>query len=180
MKMRMILGCVLVCGIMFAPATFAADQVYLNPEDFVAQAFSGEHPQAQALWLPQPLRDELSREFGWQPGMRVRYWQQGERTAWVLDEIGKDKPITAGIIVRDGEIEAVQVLVFRESRGWEIRLPRFTAQFASARLTDQQDLNQRIDGITGATLSVNAMKRMARVALRLHHQTAVRTISHAD
>lgn len=180
MKMRMILGCVLACSISAAPAALAAEQIYLHPDEFVASAFTGDTPQAQALWLTPALRNELAREFGWQPGMRVRYWQQDSRTVWVLDEIGKDKPITAGIIIDQGEIEQMQVLVFRESRGWEIKLPRFTAQFVSARLTEKQNLSANIDGITGATLSVNAMKRMARVALRLHDQTATRTVSHAD
>jgi hypothetical protein len=180
MKIRMILGCVLACSLGTTPSVWAGEQVYLHPDEFVSRAFSGDTPPAQALWLPEALREELSRKFGWQPGLRVRYWQQGERSVWVLDEIGKDKPITAGVIVSQGEIESMQVLVFRESRGWEIRMPRFTAQFANARLTAGQDLNQPIDGISGATLSVNAMKRMARVALRLHDQTSNRTISYAD
>ncbi len=40
-------------------------------------------------------------------------------------------------------------------------------QFHQARLTGGRNLDQPIDGITGATLSVRAMTRMARVALLL-------------
>ncbi len=32
-------------------------------------------------------------------------------------------------------------------------------------------LDRHIDGISGATLSVNAMKKMARLALLLHQET---------
>ena len=50
----------------------------------------------------------------------MRYWQSGSRTAWVLDEIGKEQPITTGIIVENGKILSVDVLAYRESRGAEV------------------------------------------------------------
>ncbi len=177
MKIRMILGCVLTWLTIAGPAAHAREQVYLQPDDFVTSAFPARTPQAQALWVTQDLRRELAEQFGWQPGMRVRYWQQGTRSAWILNEIGKDKPITAGILIDSGSIEDVQVLVFRESRGWEIRYPAFTSQFVRARLVADSDLSQTIDGISGATLSVRAMKRMARVALKLHEQINLSTLA---
>ena len=177
----MIIGCVIgYAALVTAAVAGAAERVYLHPDEFINQTFPDAVPPARALWVPAPLRQELLQEFGWQPGMRVRFWQDGERTAWILDEIGKDKPITAGVVVSAAGIEAVEVLVFRESRGWEIKFPQFTAQFVNARLDGEQRLDQRIDGITGATLSVKAMKRMARVALRLHEQTPARTLARAD
>ena len=79
------------------------------------------------------------------------------------------------VLIEDGAIEDVRVLEFRESRGWEIRYPFFTRQFQNARLQGDR-LTQNIDGITGATLSVRAMKRMATAALLLHeHSTASST-----
>jgi len=59
------------------------------------------------------------------------------------------------------------VLVFRESRGDEIRYPSFTEQFTGATLNNKQKLDRRIDGISGATLSVNALRKLAAVALQL-------------
>ena len=113
--------------------------------------------------------------------MRVRYWQAGSRTAWILEEIGKDKPITAGFVVEDGHIDTVEVLVFRESRGWEVKYPFFTRQFRDVRLGDRGELNRQVDGITGATLSVRAMTRMARVALLLddHVRSSSTTLAQA-
>ncbi len=177
MKIRMILACVLTWLACVGPPAQAREQVYMQADDFVASAFPARTPQAQALWISQELRQELAEQFGWRPGLRVRYWRQGDRSAWILDEIGKDKPITAGILIDSGSIEDVQVLVFRESRGWEIRYPAFTAQFVRARLAADTDLSRTIDGISGATLSVRAMKRMARVALKLHEQTNLSTLA---
>ena len=159
------------------PAAAQADeQVYRETDEFLAASFGGQSPPATALWIEPPLRSELIEQYGWRPGLRVRYWQQGDRTAWILDEIGKDKPITAGFIITGGAIEQAEVLVFRESRGWEIRHPFFTRQFSAAGLTPDGKLDRRIDGITGATLSVQAMQRMARVALKLHEQSQRTTL----
>lgn len=140
---------------------------YQSPEEFLRAAFPEADPAARALWLRAGLRDEVADILGRAPAPRVRYWQAGSRTAWVLDEIGKDRPITAGVVVDGGAIADVRVLVFRESRGWEVKYPFFTDQFHDARLTADHGLDQPIDGITGATLSVRAMTKMARLALLL-------------
>ena len=92
------------------------------------------------------------------------------RSAWILDEIGKELPITIGVAVADGAIDNVRVLEFRESRGWEVRYPFFTDQFSNARLGSGQRLDRKIDGISGATLSVRAVTRIASIALLLHDQ----------
>jgi hypothetical protein len=102
--------------------------------------------------------------------LRLKYWEKAGRTAWILEEIGKERPITAGIVVNDSKIESINVLVFRESRGWEVRYPFFTDQFSDATLKEDKQLDRHIDGISGATLSVNAMKKMARLALLLHQE----------
>lgn len=167
MKIRMIIGCVLT---LVGWAAYAVTEVYQTPNEFIAQAFDGRTPEAQALWIRPDLRSALTKVLGHNPGLRMRYWGSGTRTVWVLDEIGKDLPITAGVVINDGAIEAIQVLVFRESRGWEIRYPFFTRQFLNARL-EHRNLTSEIDGITGATLSVRAMKRMARAALLLHEHS---------
>ena len=62
------------------------------------------------------------------------------------------------------------MLVYRESRGDEVRYPRFTGQFTGAGLNSRQELDRGIDVISGATLSVNALTRLARLALYLDGQ----------
>ncbi len=68
-------------------------------------------------------------------------------------------------MVSQGRIEHVRVLAYRESRGQEVRDSSFLKQFAGASLTNRDRLDRGIDGISGATLSVHAMERMARLAL---------------
>ena len=105
--------------------------------------------------------------------LRLKYWEKEWRTVWILEEIGKERPITAGIVINNGKIERINVLTFRESRGWEIRYPFFTDQFSDAILKEDRQLDRKIDGISGATLSVKAMTKMARLALLLNHEIEV-------
>lgn len=145
-------------------------QIYKTPTAFLTEVF-GTAPKPAVLWLTGDIKAQTKQILGHAyPSLRVRYWRQGERTVWILDEIGKDHPITAGFIVRAGRLEATEVLVFRESRGWEIRHAFFTKQFQGVGLTGDGALDKGIDGISGATLSVSAMDRMARLALYLNTQ----------
>ncbi len=52
-----------------------------------------------------------------------------------------------------------------------LRYPFFTEQFRGTLLTAENQLNRHIDGITGATLSVRALKKLARLSLYLHQQS---------
>jgi hypothetical protein len=152
-----------------ATAASAADDVrYEEPADFIADAFGGHPPNPGLLWLTGDLRTGAESILGHPPeALRVRYWRDDGRSAWILDEIGKERPITAGIVIDHGRIEQLKVLVYRESRGAEVRYPFFTDQFRGAGLRPDNQLDRNIDGISGATLSVRAITRLSRLALYL-------------
>lgn len=148
-----------------------AEDVYLAPEAFLAEVFDGDVPEPAKLWITKDVKAGAAAIMGHDLGaLRVGYWARGTRSAWILEEIGKVHPITTGLVVDDGAIARIQVLIYRESRGWEVRYPFFTDQFLGARLTGELALDRGIDGISGATLSVDALTRLARLALFLHAQ----------
>lgn len=148
-----------------------AAEAGVSADAFVAEAFGGRGHEAKMLWLTPPLKQRAEKILGHgYDGLRVKYWRSGNRTAWILDEIGKEQPITIGVVVADGRIVRTQVLVFRESRGGEVRHGFFTRQFADAALTANDTLDRNIDGITGATLSVWAVTKVARLALAFHQE----------
>lgn len=165
---------------MLATATIAlacslamARGVYQQPEDFLAETFAGKPPQPAVIWLTGARKETVKALLGHDYGsLRVRYWRDHLRSAWVLEEIGKEQPITAGIVISDKRIERIKVLEFRESRGWEIRHPFFTDQFSKARLDSGHKLDRHIDGISGATLSVRAMQKLAKLALYLDAESS--------
>lgn len=142
---------------------------YLSQNDFLAQAFPGQTPKAATLWLKAEQKSVAQKIFGHPyQGLRVRYWALGESTAWILEEVGKERPIRIGVVIDQAQIRQVSILAFEESRGWEVRYPFFTDQFAGASATATQTLDKNIDGITGATLSVRAVTGVARWALYLN------------
>ena len=149
--------------------TAYARGTYQTPADFVSESFAGQAPDAKILKLTdklkQQIEDILQHKY---KGRRIRYWQKKQKTVWVLNEIGKKKPITTGIIIKDYKIAQIKVLIFRESRGWEVKHNFFTKQYIDSSLTDNNKLNRSIDGISGATLSVRALSKQARIALLLN------------
>ena len=100
--------------------------------------------------------------------IRVPYWQNDCRSAWILEEIGKERYITTGFVVNSQGLEKAKVLIFRESRGWEVKHDFFVQQFIGAKLTDKNKLDKNIDNISGATMSVDAVTNISRMALLLH------------
>ncbi len=167
MKKPFLYSLVLLLSTLFTLPAFAGG-VYQQPADFIKQLFDNNPPGPSVLWLKKDLKKQLSDILDHKyRGMRIRYWQQDTKTAWVLEEIGKDKLITTGIVINQGKIEQVKVLIFRESRGWEVRHNFFTEQFKQAQLKDDNKLSKRIDNISGATLSVRAVRKLAQIALLL-------------
>lgn len=155
---------------LLAMTALASAQIgqYQGRTEFLQSTLGNEQPASATIWLDDETRPLIADILGRAPDMlRVRYWYEGLRTAWIFDEIGKEKPITFGIVIEDGQVRTFRVLQFRESRGWEIRYPFFTDQFSNVRLTNSGSLDRRIDSISGATLSVNAATKVARLALLL-------------
>ncbi len=164
-------GWLLLLGLwLYSPALRAE----ISLERFLGQAFPQIKPEARMLWLSPAAKQRAGTVLGHElPGLRVKYWAAGARSAWVLDEIGKEEPITIGVVIEQDRIASVQILAFRESRGGEVRYPAFTRQFERARLQAQDRLSNNIDGITGATLSVSAVTRISRLALVLHQEAGI-------
>lgn len=177
----------LLIMVTFVTAKVAAKGVYLTVPAFLEQSFGTTSPELHAHWLADQdkrrAKEIFNRDYA---GLRVRYWRSGDRTAWIFDEIGKTQPITIGVLIAEHQIKNISILEFRESRGGEVRHPFFTSQFVGLSLRRQDserdnrdnkvevnstaELDGTIDGITGATLSVRAVTRVAKFALYLSRQ----------
>jgi Na+-translocating ferredoxin:NAD+ oxidoreductase RnfG subunit len=88
--------------------------------------------------------------------------------AMILDELGKDQLITFIVgLSADFKVQKVALMVFRESRGWEVQDARFTNQFRNKTSHDRLSVSSDIIGVTGATLSSRALCRGVKKALVL-------------
>ena len=151
------------------PTLVFAASVYETQSEFLSRAFIESPPEPDILWLSGERKSAVRQILGHDySALRIRYWCQAGRSAWVLEEIGKELPITVGIIIEQNYIKNLRVMTYRENRGGEVTAPAFTDQFNDAGLENSSNLNVTIDGISGATLSVQALTRLANMALLLH------------
>jgi len=163
------LGYLLLFAALIPLPVAIASGEYISPTEFLNRVFAGELPQSQVVWIAGDRKQTAEAILGHKSGsLRMRYWGDADRSAWIVDEIGKTEPITIGVVVRDNKIEEIKVLAFRESRGWEIRHDFFTRQFIGVSTEGgRQRLDTPIDGISGATLSVKAVTNVSRLVLYL-------------
>ena len=163
---------ILIVFVVLLPVLVSAASVYETQTEFLRRAFSEAQPTPAIIWLSGDRKSSVRQMLGHDyPAMRLRYWCQATRSAWILEEIGKELPITVGVIVDKNHIQSLRVLTYRENRGGEVATPAFSDQFTGVALDTDGALSAKIDGISGATLSVHALTRLANMALFLHAET---------
>ena len=155
----------------FIPASFSGEeekvldvQVYLTKKQAFEIAFPGaDKVDREKKWLTDEQKkaigelclqsiktNRITFHVGKRGGVPLGY-------AIIDHEIGKSFPITfMTILNKDGTVRDVEIMVYREPRGWEVRYPSFMDQFTGR--TADSDF-RTVNSITGATLSVRAMVR---------------------
>ncbi len=165
---------ILAAALCFAAAR--ADQVFLREPD-AARALFGDGVRAErsTLELSAAELDELSRRVGRKvdahpyPYLAVSAGS-GQLLGWVfvLDVVGQSLPITFAVAVKaEGRVQDVQVMVYREPHGSEIRERRFRAQFAGKGADQPLLVGKDIDAISGATISSHSATYAVRKGLAL-------------
>ena len=87
--------------------------------------------------------------------------------AQVRDVRGKDQPITFLVAVDpDDRLKDVDILVYREPYGGEVAYEAWRRQFRGKTSADSLRVGREIRGISGATISVNAVTVGVRTAVR--------------
>ena len=151
-----------------------AERVLLTREQALAEMFPGHGPAFVERFTPSDAdRRAIASASGAQsPGPNVEVIRvmgtAGDTAgfALVLDEKGKYQPITFMVGVgTDLAVRGVQVMVYREDRGDEVRHGRFLRQYRGKRLSDPIRTHEDIVNVTGATISVQSLNRGVRRAL---------------
>ena len=136
--------------------------------DFLNKVFNNQIPKKERIIVKGEYKEKIKAIMGNKYKKRMfSYWRNDTEQVWILNSIGKYKPITAAFITDNCKVKSSHVLVYREQHGYEIKYPAFLLQFKETEMDKTLKLNTKIDNISGATLSVNSMKRMARTALLL-------------
>lgn len=147
-------------------AEIGSVQVYLTPEEALREIF----PEAAATdtvtaVLTPAERTALEKKLGQAlPSDTVVVLRPrdaaGARLGYAVigEEVGKYRPITFMVGADTAlRVRNVEVLVYRESRGGEVRTSRFLRQYRGKSPGDAVRTNRDILNIAGATLSVNAL-----------------------
>ena len=139
-------------------SAFAVD--YLSAEQAAklmfpdADAFEARNVTLDAAQLQQlDAQGVRGRSAGWQ----VRVAKQGGATlGFVVTDavIGKVELIDYAVgIALDGTLKQIEILSYRESHGFEIRLPAWRRQFVGKGAGSALQVGDDIANISGATLS---------------------------
>ena len=140
-------------------------EVYLSEEEAVKLMFpKSEHIKKDLLRVPADRKLAIEERIGWkfpEDSFEVYIGETGTQVdgyALVQNTIGKHKPMTYMVGVDNrGYISNIELLIFRESRGSEVRQKRFNSQHEGKTVLDPVRLNKDIINISGATMSVRSM-----------------------
>ncbi len=140
-------------------------EVYLSEEEALKLMFpKSERIKKDLLKIPSDKKTVIEERIGWkfpEEAFEVYIGETGAQIdgyAFVQNTIGKHKPMTymVGVDAR-GRVSNVELLVFREARGSEVRTKRFNVQYEGKTVSDPVRLNKDIINISGATMSVRSM-----------------------
>lgn len=150
-------------------------EVYLKEEDSLKIMFpKSERVHKELIKLTPEKKSSIEERIGWkfpEESFEVYIGETGSQIdgyALVQNTIGKHKPMTYMVgMDNKGLVSDVELLVFREARGSEVRQKRFNAQYEGKSVLDPVRINKDIINISGATMSVRSMSAGIKRALVL-------------
>lgn len=140
-------------------------EIFLTEEEALKIVFpKSERVRKEIISLHPSTKQHIEDRIGWkfpEQSFEVYVGESSGQTdgyAVVQNTIGKHKPMTYMVGVdHKGHISDVELLIFRESRGSEIRQKRFNSQYEGKTPVDPVRINKDIINISGATMSVRSM-----------------------
>ena len=160
---------IILISIVFLTPQLIAEDIILDKKTFLSNSFSSKVPGHSYIILKGDIKESVSnilRDTYHLPV--IKYWKVGNKVVFILETIGKHEFITTGFAVENNKIVDAKVLVYRENYGWEIKYDNFLNQIKGNSLKSNGKLVKRISNISGATLSVKAMRRLSKLSLYLY------------
>ena len=156
-------------GLLASPST----TVYATFEEASQRMFPGAHVITHNILLAPETVSVIESNIGMalpsQNATIFEYKDGPERVGYsmVTDHIGKHYPITFFVgLFPDLRIKGIEVMVYREDYGAEVRKRRFLKQFRGKSQADPIAVNHDITSVSGATLSSYAIANGARQVIQ--------------
>jgi Na+-translocating ferredoxin:NAD+ oxidoreductase RnfG subunit len=149
--------------------------VYLTEEQALKIVFpKSQRIERDELHLSPETKSRIQDRIGWkfpEDGFQIFRGESNGKLdgyAVIQETIGKHRPITYIVgITPEGKVFDVEIMVYRESKGSEVRRKRFNAQYEGKTLQDPIRINKDIINVTGATMSVRSISAGVKRALVL-------------
>jgi Na+-translocating ferredoxin:NAD+ oxidoreductase RnfG subunit len=140
-------------------------EVFLTEDEALKLMFPNSgRIRKDVIRLTPEKKTQIEERIGWkfpEEFFEVYIGETGAQIdgyALIQNTIGKHKPMTYMVgIDHTGHVLNVELLVFREARGSEVRTKRFNVQYEGKTVLDPVRLNKDIINISGATMSVRSM-----------------------
>jgi Na+-translocating ferredoxin:NAD+ oxidoreductase RnfG subunit len=150
-------------------------EVYLTEEQALKILFpKSQKIHSEELRLTPQQKARIEERIGWKfpedsfKAFTAESNGKVDGYAVIQETIGKHRPITYIVgITPEGKVFTVEILVYRESKGSEIRRKRFNAQYEGKTALDPIRINKDIINISGATMSVRSVSAGVKRALVL-------------
>ena len=140
-------------------------EVFMTEEEGVKTMLpKSERVRKEIIRLTPEKKAQIEERIGWkipdetievnilETGTRIHAYDKVHKTN------GKHNPKTNMVGVdQQGRVSDIELLVFRESRGSEVRQKRFNSQYEGKTVLDPIRINKDIINISGATMSVRSM-----------------------
>lgn len=175
LKQVSLFWCVLIFTVFISPLGFAQTSVYLKPDDALKLLFQNSKEVIQENKSVTPeVSEKAKKSLGYTLPKNSYSFYLGKTDgkvdgyAIIDDQVGKVLPITfITKITPEGKVAQVEIMVYRESHGGEVKSRRFLNQFREKALNDELRLHGNIVNVTGATLSSQALVVGVKRALAL-------------
>ena len=158
-----------------------AETSYFSTRTVLAEFFpKSDHVSYRTVAIDPSIRGRLAQRLGYAPA-RDKYTiyvatTQGKVDGYAIvdDEKGLHQPITfATRLSPRGIVERVEIMVYREPRGDEVRDERFRKQFQGKTSQDPLRISRDIDALSGATVSSASLAVGVRRATVLVEELAL-------
>jgi Na+-translocating ferredoxin:NAD+ oxidoreductase RnfG subunit len=139
--------------------------IFLTENEALKLMFpKSERIRKDLIRLTSEKKTQIEERIGWkfpEESFEVYVGETGTQVdgyALIQNTIGKHKPMTYMVGVdAQGRVSNVELLIYREARGSEVRTKRFNVQYEGKTVHDPVRINKDIINITGATMSVRSI-----------------------
>lgn len=129
---------------------------YLSVEEAQARLFPGETLEPSPIVLTSDQAKAVRKAAGVRVRSKeIKVWRASGGGLFIVDAVlGKHEYIAWALALNpDGSVRELEILEYRETYGYQIREPKWRAQFHGKKHGAPLELDQDIKNISGATLS---------------------------